>query len=665
MEFLKADETTKVKQEFPIYEDQSNMELLCKLIRSFRKSVEAYDLFKLLGEAEVYDHFKQCLAGDVLDTWEAIVVDEEKAEWDANLAQLVETLIDEDVYTTQKDYLSETKKPSNMPKKNWILRLKAINTYLPILNLSENAESFDEEGLVKIITRNIPNSWKARFKMVNGHRSTTVAQAQKILHYIEKEDARVTKSAYKGGGQKTPKNKKYKNKKKKPEDEGHRKIGNPCKLPNHGGHDWSNCFFNPKSKNFKGVARTPKDYDSDGKLKKEVKEKEQNFRNEKKEKNKTTYESDESSDSDPEEFHMTEKSTKIISDNTKKERSRSSELLLSIPCGVGSKKNITVLALADTGSTSTLGNINIFGPRCRKKVNTKPTGWNTQAGDFQTTSEGHVDRVKLPQFSTKRSFGADFHLFQPGKGCRYDVIIGQDLLQELGIDILNSSKSFHWDGIEVPMVPRGHWDKKNIRRFWKQHENSDADDETALVLSRRIEETYAMKKILAAKYEPINLTKVVDEQEHLAIPERLALQKILKTYLNLFQGLRGNWKGKPIHLEFVPGSKPHTSRPFPIPQAYRRLVKEEVARLVEIGLLTKVEASEWSSPSFAIPKKNNTIRFVTDFRVLNTKLLRKPYHLPLIQEILHNLGQFRYATCVDLNMGYYSMKLDEESQKSV
>ena len=58
MEFLKADGTTKVKQEFPIYEDQSNMELLCKLIRSFRKSVEAYDLFKLLGEAEVYDRFK-------------------------------------------------------------------------------------------------------------------------------------------------------------------------------------------------------------------------------------------------------------------------------------------------------------------------------------------------------------------------------------------------------------------------------------------------------------------------------------------------------------------------------------------------------------------------------------------------------------------------------
>ena len=131
MEFLKADRTTKVKQEFPIYEDQSNMELLCELIRSFRKAVEEYDLFKLLGEAEVYDRLKQCLAGDALDTWEAIVVDDEEAEWDTSLIQLVKNLIDEDAYTTQRDYLSETRKPSNMPTKIGFFASKgSIRTYL-------------------------------------------------------------------------------------------------------------------------------------------------------------------------------------------------------------------------------------------------------------------------------------------------------------------------------------------------------------------------------------------------------------------------------------------------------------------------------------------------------------------------------------------------------
>ena len=64
--------------EVSIYEDQSNMELLRKLIKSFQKSIESYDLFNLLGEADIYDRFKQCLSGDALDTWEAIVVYEEQ-----------------------------------------------------------------------------------------------------------------------------------------------------------------------------------------------------------------------------------------------------------------------------------------------------------------------------------------------------------------------------------------------------------------------------------------------------------------------------------------------------------------------------------------------------------------------------------------------------------
>ena len=130
----------------------------------------------------------------------------------------------------------------------------------------------------------------------------------------------------------------------------------------------------------------------------------------------------------------------------------------------------------------------------------------------------------------------------------------------------------------------------------------------------------------------------------------------------MFQGLRGNWRGNPIKLELIPGANPHVARPYHTPHAYRKLVKKEIDRLVEIGLLTKVEASEWASPSFAIPKKDDRIRFVTDFRILNSMLVRRPFPLPLIHEVIQNLGKFEFATCLDLNMGYYSMKLDEESK---
>ena len=43
-------------------------------------------------------------------------------------------------------------------------------------------------------------------------------------------------------------------------------------------------------------------------------------------------------------------------------------------------------------------------------------------------------------------------------------------------------------------------------------------------------------------------------------------------------------------------------------------MKDEVDRLVKIGVLKKVSTSEWAAPSFGVPKKGGEIRFVSDFR---------------------------------------------------
>jgi hypothetical protein len=51
---------------------------------------------------------------------------------------------------------------------------------------------------------------------------------------------------------------------------------------------------------------------------------------------------------------------------------------------------------------------------------------------------------------------------------------------------------------------------------------------------------------------------------------------------------------------------------------------KEIVRLVDIGVLEEGYSSEWSSPSFTIPKmkRESTIRVVTDFRKLNLLLKR-------------------------------------------
>jgi hypothetical protein len=91
--------------------------------------------------------------------------------------------------------------------------------------------------------------------------------------------------------------------------------------------------------------------------------------------------------------------------------------------------------------------------------------------------------------------------------------------------------------------------------------------------------------------------------------------------------------------------------------------RKEVERLCKIGVLRKINNSEWAAPTFIHPKKNGRVRFISDFRELNKRIKRKPYPLPKIQDLLQRLEGFTYATSLDLNMGFYHLTLDPDTQK--
>ena len=90
---------------------------------------------------------------------------------------------------------------------------------------------------------------------------------------------------------------------------------------------------------------------------------------------------------------------------------------------------------------------------------------------------------------------------------------------------------------------------------------------------------------------------------------------------------------------------------------------KEINRLCEIGVLEWQPSSRWASPTFIIPKKDATVRTISDFRELNKRIVRKPYPIPKISTTLQELEGFTYATALDLNMGYYTIRLDPTASK--
>ena len=56
----------------------------------------------------------------------------------------------------------------------------------------------------------------------------------------------------------------------------------------------------------------------------------------------------------------------------------------------------------------------------------------------------------------------------------------------------------------------------------------------------------------------------------------------------------------------------------------KKYSKTEVEQLVKLGVLKRQPDSEWGSPMFIVPKKNEQVRFLTDFREANERIIRTP-----------------------------------------
>jgi hypothetical protein len=137
-----------------------------------------------------------------------------------------------------------------------------------------------------------------------------------------------------------------------------------------------------------------------------------------------------------------------------------------------------------------------------------------------------------------------------------------------------------------------------------------------------------MVKILDAKYEKADLPAIIRENcSHLTASDREKLLSVLLKFESLFFGTLGDWKLPPVSFELNEGKKPYHGRPYHIPHKHKAVLMKEIKWLCNIKVLEWQPSSQWASPTFIIPKKDSTVRTLSDFRELNKHIVRKPYPL--------------------------------------
>jgi hypothetical protein len=312
-------------------------------------------------------------------------------------------------------------------------------------------------------------------------------------------------------------------------------------------------------------------------------------------------------------------------------------------------------ALLDTGSTRTWIQRHLVQEIPTRT--TPPTRSSTLCGTLESSEVVDCEETVFPDLSMSKRVGSfEARVFE--RDVRYDMIIGRDLLNQLGIIINYNTKSIHWDDEETPMLSgdelnflsQGPLQLRDalLSKFLYSEENLSDDEFTA--------------EIQAARYGRVAINDVVSKATHLTLEQQQDLKDLLQEFPKLFSGELGRFTGELVHIDIQPDAKPVHKRHYPVARIHEKVFKDEIDRLVSIGVLEPCGRSEWAAPTFIIAKKDKTVRVVTDFRALNKVIKRKVYPLPKIEEILSRRKGYKYFTKLDISMQYYTFELDEASK---
>ena len=107
--------------------------------------------------------------------------------------------------------------------------------------------------------------------------------------------------------------------------------------------------------------------------------------------------------------------------------------------------------------------------------------------------------------------------------------------------------------------------------------------------------------------------------------------------------------------------RPVQQTPCRIPFSLRHLVDEMVREMLDLKIIQHSH-SPWASPIVLVKKKDGSMRFCVDYRLLNS-IKRDVHPLPRIDDTLDALAGARYFTTLDLASGYWQVTMDPAAKE--
>jgi len=111
-------------------------------------------------------------------------------------------------------------------------------------------------------------------------------------------------------------------------------------------------------------------------------------------------------------------------------------------------------------------------------------------------------------------------------------------------------------------------------------------------------------------------------------------------------------------IDIKEGFMPRKGKVYPLSREEREEVREFVKEQLRKGYIW-LSKSPQTAPVFFVGKKDGKKRMVQDYRYLNKWTVKNNYPLPLISDVLENIGTKKVFMKMDLRWGYNNVRIKE------
>jgi hypothetical protein len=298
----------------------------------------------------------------------------------------------------------------------------------------------------------------------------------------------------------------------------------------------------------------------------------------------------------------------------------------------GYLKRQSVTVLIDTGSTNNFLDEDVAK---RLSIPVEPCDqFEVKLADGRTlTCQGKCSRAKL--LVQDQELRADFFLLPLGD---YEVVLGIEWLRTLGDVLWNFSKltmKFTLNGQRVTF--RG-----------------KRGGSVTTVSSHR------MERILKKERQGY-LLQLKHEEAEVSDQARPEIESLLEEFEDIFSEPKTlpPKRAHDHHIPLLPGSAPTNVRPYRYPYFQKAEIEKIVKEMRDSGII-RPSVSPYSSPVLLVRKKDGSWRMCVDYRALNRITVKDKYPIPVIDELLDELGGAQHFSKLDLRSGYHQIRVHED-----